>query len=265
MKRNGFGKKHFSNRSYNTQTSQQNSSSQQQPIRLEFDPNTKKNNFPEFRDRMRSYLVMEFGKFAYFIDNDQYSKYKIDMQPPKVNQPHETAMYHAYLNKKIDFDSEYEQVKPKIFRTLYDNLSENARFKIKQHKDWNNLNPEFDSDRQSKPLNLWLLIKECFLIGNEQERDEVWFKMRQDFDQIRQGATENIIRYKERFDKSLKRLNDLSPDRPKVRSHSSSASTISGINDQTLEDHSSTISSSSSSSSSSSYRGDSFWLTLVKK
>ena len=138
------------------------------------------------------------GKY-YEPEEPDPTDYDMVNDPMGVNRANFIDDMKEYRKELIRMRNE----RPKLYALIYQYLSEESQEEIKR-------SDKFDAiDEATDPLGLWLLIEATHKVNTISKVKAVTkLAARSTYQTMHQGAFENIITYKERFNASLKGYND---------------------------------------------------------
>ena len=142
--------------------------------------------------------LIKLGKY-YEPEEPDITEYDLENDSMGVNKANFMEDMKEYRKELMRMRHD----RPKLYALIYQYLSEESQEEIKR-------SDKFDTiDEATDPLGLWLLIEETHKV-NLISKVEAVTKMapKSTYQTIRQGAFENIITYKERFNAALKGYND---------------------------------------------------------
>ena len=164
------------------------------------------NNFAKFRDALSKAALKEYGQLGKLIKQERLDKPEepdrasfVFADPDGIDR----AIYLEDLKQYRRKLEEYQRDAPKLYGLILQYLSDESMEAVKKDPEWNDI--EADAD----PEKLWALVVQKHKVHSASEVEEiVKLSARQMYQNVRQGAYESIISYKERLDNALAVYND---------------------------------------------------------
>jgi len=164
------------------------------------------NNFAKFRDALSKAALKEYGQLGKLIKQERLDKPEepdrasfVFTDPDGIDR----AVYLEDLKQYRRKLEEYQRDAPKLYGLILQYLSDESMEAIKKDPEWTDI--EADAD----PEKLWALVVQKHKVHSASEVEEiVKLSARQMYRNVRQGAYESIISYKERFDNALAVYNE---------------------------------------------------------
>jgi hypothetical protein len=164
-------------------------------------------NFIQFRKALVPYCENKFKELATFFHTNEYFMVgNIEFDPLELTEDNDPFGFKKELIKQKYRDREKLQQELQsnsyaLFGLIWGQLSESSIQVVTQHTD-------FDAIRELRdaPLELWRIIVATHVtVGTGQEIfDQA--QARKDYAQLRQGNSETLVRFKERFDNCVMAL-----------------------------------------------------------
>ena len=157
------------------------------------------NNFPEFRRVMSQRLLRDYSYSAMFMRDSAYYEPKF----PEIDDVRydNDRVYKTRIDQEIknatNLLAKIQADKPAIFAVIWGQLSIESRDKIRAHANWPLI------ELEDNPLELWLAIIATHIVAAVGDATVDRARARDDYARLRQGQTEYLSRFKERFDNAL--------------------------------------------------------------
>jgi hypothetical protein len=172
---------------------------------LRYGPN---NNFTKFKEAMSKAALKNYGNLGRLIQLEgcyyqptrpDRNDYNLSNDPTGLNQT-------EYLEDIKEYRKEVkamEKDRPKLYALILQYLSDESLEEVKRSDDWDTIEQETD------PAMLWDVIESTHKINTISKVESVTkMAARTTYQQMKQGAYERIITYKERFNNALKAYTD---------------------------------------------------------
>ena len=164
------------------------------------------NNYREFKRLLTNYAGEKFGTVAYDIIELEKNPTVTPLDPKDYPDNDAFAVERKRMDYKqyLDKTAELEKQLPKLYSCMVSYLSQESLDAVKSEKGYAEARDKHD------PFRLWSLIKATHRIdvSKSENQEVIKTRVRNGYQQVRQGAFESIIGYKERFDEALHLYND---------------------------------------------------------
>jgi len=173
-------------------------------------------NFSEFQKSLANYGLREYGNLGHLIESNEY------WEPPPIDIPNNDIFSleedpHGFI--KSDFleriksrRRQIEDMKAKrasFYAVLFGQLSPESEEKVK-------LCATFPiAESMKDPLELWKCIRETHISAQTGINIRDRMKVRDAYANLRQGPTEALITYKERFNNTLEAMKAVGQKAPR--------------------------------------------------
>jgi hypothetical protein len=162
------------------------------------------NNFMRFKEALSKKVLEEYGALGKLI---KQRKIEEPDEPDKtfddLKDEFEKMEYIKDMKTYRKLKWERDQKKPKLHATILKYLSDESLEAIQKVKDWTEIEEKVDPER------LWLAIEEKHHVHSTSEVAAiVKLEVRNQLQNVRQGAFKSIILYKQRYNNALKAYHD---------------------------------------------------------
>ena len=171
-------------------------------------------NYPEFKEKISTYLQQKFGNNGNFIDNNDY------YVPPEPTEPEADesqfaprrdkvlwAMWESEMKSRVKLMAKHLEERTQIYQIIWGQLSVESKEKVRQSPQY----PVAESDDNGRPdpLELWKIIARTHLVRSTGNIVLDRVEAKTNYDRIRQGFNESLGDYKLRFDRAIEALDQL--------------------------------------------------------